>query len=84
MGLKIGKRGIVPNWLKFNDWSGSKRLLLANEIMAFSSRDWSITFNRGDTPDAPDPEKWALWCLITQDTKEEALAVWWEFCDSYT
>jgi hypothetical protein len=77
----MGKRGITPNWISENDWSAKKRLEWANKIMAFSPRDWSINFNSGDKPESPDSEIWALWCLITNDTKEEALEAWWGFCD---
>lgn len=81
MSIKLGKSGIVPNWLRGNDWSAERRLKEASQIMAFSPRDWSINCNRGDIPESPDPEIWALWCLITSDTKQEALKMWWDFCD---
>ena len=67
----------LPNWITENDWSDKSRLDWANQIMAFSSRDWSVFNNaNGRTPDF---EKWALWCLITSDTKEEAIKTWESF-----
>lgn len=81
MSIKLGKRGTVPNWIEENDWSAEKRIDWAKQIMAFSSRDWSINFNRDDIPKSHDPETWALWCLIVSGTKDEALESWWSFCD---
>jgi len=78
MSVKAGERGIIPNWIKENDWSAESRILWANTIMATSPRDWSCNI---ETLKHPDPELWALWCLITSDTKEEALESWWNFCD---
>jgi len=79
MSVKIGKRGYIPNWIKYNDWSYESRIKFANEIMAFSPRDWS----KYDYADGGvcDTEKWALWCLIICDTKEDALNQWYDFCD---
>ena len=76
-------RGVIPDWIK-DDWSPESRLKTAHDIMAFSPRDWSIRFNKGDTPNSPDPEIWALWCLICCDTKEEAVEAWYAFCDDNT
>ena len=81
MSIKFGQRGIIPNWIEENDWSPEKRLDWANQIMVFSSRDWSINFYRGDIPESHDFETWALYCLIASDTKEEALENWWNLCD---
>lgn len=79
MSIKVGQRSIIsiiPNWIKENDWSPEKRLDWARQIMAFSPRDWSINFSYGDIPESHDFEIWALYCLITSDTKEEALETW--------
>ena len=70
-----------PNWLKNNDWSDESRIAFAKNIMVFSSRDWSITYK---TPqENPDSEKWALWCLISCDTKEQAIEDWNYFINQY-
>ena len=78
-GIKVN----IPNWISENDWTPEKRLYWANTIMSFSSRDWSIKFNHGDIPKSPDAEVWKIWCLITQDTKRDALKCWQEFCEQY-
>ena len=77
MSIRIEK-GKTPNWILENDWSLESRVDWAKQIMAFSSRDWS----RQDyaTPGNPDAEKWALYCLIMNTTKEEALRAWNGFC----
>jgi hypothetical protein len=79
MGITIGKRGIVPNWIKENNWTFEQRLKSASEIMSFSSRDWSV--HDYAVSGFPDAEKFALWCLINCDTKIEALNTWYNFCD---
>ena len=81
MSIKSEKSNIIPNWIEKNDWSPEKRLDWAKQIMVFSSRDWSINFNSGDIPESNDPKTWALWCLITADTKDKALEYWKSFCD---
>lgn len=80
MSVRIEKRGDVPNWIKDNDWSESSRIKWASEIMAFSPRDWSVyDYAEGGNIDA---EKWSLWCLICCDSKNEALDLWYNFCDA--
>jgi len=81
MSVKIGKVGQIPNWIWDNDWSAKRRLYWLNQIMAFSSRDWSQYAHA--TPGYPDAEKWAIWCLVCCDTKEEALKTWYDFCEQY-
>ncbi|MCP4137530.1 MAG: hypothetical protein GY754_41570 [bacterium] len=70
------KKEIEPNWLKENDWTPEKRLEWAGKILANSPRDWRS--NSGGVPGSPDPETWALWCLLCCDTKERARKEWFK------
>lgn len=83
MSVKLGKRGDIPNWIAMNDWSAERRLEWAKTIMATSPRDWSRVpcRNLPLPPRAPDPELWALWCLVCCETPDDAMRAWWDFCD---
>ena len=71
----------LPNWLTDNDWSLASRIDWANQIMTFSSRDWSVyPFAVSGTHDI---ESWSLWCLICCHTKEEAIDSWIGFVNQY-
>lgn len=67
----------IPNWLKDNNWTDAERLDWINQLFAFSSRDWSVYPKIGEVQGGyPDYEMWALYCLGTCKTKDEALKVW--------
>ena len=81
MSINMGKVGVVPNWIEDNDWSYKARLNWISDIMTFSPRDWRV--NDYATPGQPDPEKWALYILAVDETKEEAIESWNRFCKDY-
>ncbi len=73
----------IPNWINENSWTAEDRIRWLQIIMALNSRDWSIKFNKGDIPESLDPTLWKIWCLVTCDTKKEAIETWKDFVIEY-